>query len=85
MHLPGIGPHLAQLIIAYRSRTPFTSVDDLTNVNGIGPKKLDALRGLVTVHSSTTPQLAEQPAKSPAPVKSGRKSPRKHKEPQARR
>ena len=47
--LPGIGPKLAAEIIAYRSRTPFASVDDLTNVSGIGPKKLEGVRSLVTV------------------------------------
>jgi competence protein ComEA len=47
--LPGIGPKTAEKIIAYRTRVPFRSVDDLANVNGIGPKKLEAVRSLVTV------------------------------------
>ena len=50
--LPGIGPKTAQDIIAYRSKSPFTSVDDLDNVPGIGPKKLETLRPLVTVGSA---------------------------------
>lgn len=47
--LPNIGPVLAQRIIEERQKRPFASVDDLRRVSGIGPKRLDALRGLVTV------------------------------------
>jgi len=47
--LPGIGPVTAEKIIQYRSLTPFTTVDELDNVSGIGPKKLEALRPLVCV------------------------------------
>ena len=46
--LPGIGPKLAQEIINYRTLTRFKSVDDLDNVPGIGAKRLEAIRGLVT-------------------------------------
>jgi len=46
--LPGIGPATAAAIVAYRDEHgPFASVDDLADVRGIGPAKLDALRGLV--------------------------------------
>ncbi|MEM9466802.1 MAG: ComEA family DNA-binding protein [Actinomycetota bacterium] len=46
--LPGIGPSLANAIVEHRSREgPFGTVDDLLAVPGIGPAKLDALRGLV--------------------------------------
>lgn len=48
--LPGVGPATAAAIIAYRDQHgPFASVDDVADVRGIGPAKLDALRGLVTV------------------------------------
>jgi competence protein ComEA len=47
--LPGIGPVLAERIASYRDQTPFASVEDLRNVSGIGPKRLEALRPLVTV------------------------------------
>lgn len=48
--LPGVGPATAAAIISYRDQHgPFVSVDDLGDVRGIGPAKLDALRGLVTV------------------------------------
>lgn len=43
--LPGIGPTLAARIIAYRDANgPFASVEDLMNVNGIGPKLMERIR-----------------------------------------
>ncbi|HEX7120528.1 MAG TPA: helix-hairpin-helix domain-containing protein [Longimicrobiales bacterium] len=43
--LPGIGPALAARIVAYRdSAGPFTAVDSLTRVRGIGPALLERLR-----------------------------------------
>lgn len=48
--LPGVGPATAAAIIDHRQQHgPFATVDDLTDVRGIGPTKLEALRGLVTV------------------------------------
>jgi competence protein ComEA len=47
--LPGIGPVLAQRIIAERQKRPFATVDELRRVSGLGPKKLEAVRSLVTV------------------------------------
>lgn len=48
--LPGIGPSLAQKIIEHREAYgPFTSIDDLINVSGIGPVKLEDLREFITV------------------------------------
>ena len=47
--LPGIGPKLGAEIIRYRATAPFQSVEDVMNVPGIGPKRLEAMRGLVTV------------------------------------
>ncbi len=48
--LPGVGPSTAKQIIAYRqSKGPFSKVEDLLNVPGIGPAKLDAMRPMVTV------------------------------------
>jgi competence protein ComEA len=48
--LPGVGPTTAKAIIDERERRGgFRSVDDLLDVRGIGPAKLDAIRDLVTV------------------------------------
>ena len=48
--LPGIGPATANAIVEHRDEHgPFASVDDLTDVSGIGPAKLDAIRDLVQV------------------------------------
>ncbi len=47
--LPGIGPVFAQGIIRYRKTKPFRTVDDLDNVNGIGEKRLDAIRPFISV------------------------------------
>jgi DNA uptake protein ComE-like DNA-binding protein len=44
--LPGIGPVIARRIVEGR---PYRSVDDLDRVKGIGPKRLDEIRPLVTV------------------------------------
>jgi competence protein ComEA len=48
--LPGIGPVLAERIVAWREDTgPFASVDDLAAVPGIGPATLEELRDSATV------------------------------------
>jgi competence protein ComEA len=48
--LPGVGPSTAKAIITYRTTVaPFSSLDDLLQVSGIGPAKLEAMRGFITV------------------------------------
>ncbi|MDY6055448.1 ComEA family DNA-binding protein [Micrococcus sp.] len=47
--LPGVGPAMAERIIAYREGVgPFTGLQDLDAVPGIGPATLDRLRAHVT-------------------------------------
>ncbi|CPR10654.1 helix-hairpin-helix repeat-containing competence protein ComEA [Mycobacterium bohemicum DSM 44277] len=48
--LPGVGPVTAAAIVAWRQANGrFTSVDQLGDVDGIGPARLDKLRPLVRV------------------------------------
>lgn len=47
--LPGVGPALAQRIIAERSRRRFASAEDLLRVSGIGKAKLEKMRAYVEV------------------------------------
>ena len=48
--LPGVGPVTAAAIVAWRSANGrFTSIDQLGEVDGIGPARLEKLRPLVRV------------------------------------
>jgi len=47
--LPGIGPKTAEKIIVYREEQPFQRIEDLMEVHGIGDKKMEAVRSLVTL------------------------------------
>ena len=50
VELPGIGPVLAERIVAFREEHgPFRSVEDLLQVSGIGEATLEALRPYITV------------------------------------
>ena len=51
--LPGIGPARAQAIIAYREQYgPFTAIEEITAVSGIGQGILDSLQGRIAVENS---------------------------------
>lgn len=61
--LPGIGAVLAQRVIAFReSAGRFRTVEDLRGVKGIGAKKFDRLKPLVTVSTRETQRETERRA-----------------------
>lgn len=50
VRLPGIGPVLAVKILSYRSNNnPFTSIDDIKKVDGIGSSTFRAIRFYINV------------------------------------
>ncbi len=47
--LPGIGPAIAERIVQYRqAHGPFKNPEDIKNVQGIGDKKYEAIKDLIT-------------------------------------
>ncbi len=46
--LPGIGPALAERIIAYRTETPFATIEDIKKVSGIGDAVFEKVKDLIT-------------------------------------
>jgi competence ComEA-like helix-hairpin-helix protein len=52
--LPGIGPSKAIGIIAYRSRHPFRTVDELVRVKGIGRNMVRSMRSHLAVAGPST-------------------------------
>ncbi len=47
--LPGVGPSTAEKIVADREANgPFATPEDLMRVSGIGEKRLEELRDLIT-------------------------------------
>lgn len=53
--LPGIGPALAERIIVYReAHGPFSAIDSLLNVRGIGPGKLKMIKNKIALKDTTT-------------------------------
>lgn len=54
--IPGVGPSTADKILAYREDNgPFTLIEDIMNVSGIGEAKFDKMKDAITVGNETTP------------------------------
>lgn len=47
--IPGIGPAMSQRIIERRRQRPFTSIEDLMDVKGIGQRTLEKMRPFISV------------------------------------
>jgi competence protein ComEA len=57
MQVPGIGPKLAERIVAHRQeRGPFRALADLRQVKGIGPKTWQRIRPYVCVDADGLPE-----------------------------
>lgn len=55
--LPGIGPTLSRRVVAYRrTHGPFTTVDDITRIRGVGEKTLARLRDQLDVKRASAAQ-----------------------------
>lgn len=52
--LPGIGKAKAEQIVQLRQAKPFTAVEDLKNIPGLGQKRIEAMRNHVTLQGPTT-------------------------------
>jgi comEA protein len=64
--VPGIGPVTAEKILQMRkSYGAFKSVDDLSAIRGIGPKRLEKMRKYLTVGKATS---TTKPASAPKPA-----------------
>lgn len=70
--LPGVGPGRVRDIVAYRSRRPFRTVDELVRVKGIGRRMVRAIRPHLAVTGPTTarggPGILEAPPAAPPPL-----------------
>jgi hypothetical protein len=67
VHLPGVGPVLAERLVRSRAdEGPFHNADDLRRVKGIGPKLASRLAPLLVFHAEL--DSVDASASSPAPV-----------------
>ncbi len=70
--LPGVGSNLAARIVDHREKNgPFTKIDDLKAVHGIGPATLERLRQVVMV---STGEASSASPREVQPLRSGPKT-----------
>ncbi|MDO5582265.1 MAG: helix-hairpin-helix domain-containing protein [Planctomycetia bacterium] len=68
--LPGIGEKLAEKIVEERNRLGgFASPEELTNVHGIGKKKLEKIRPFIVV---SQPRKEDHPVQVQIPMEKNR-------------
>jgi comEA protein len=52
--LPGIGPALSRRVVEYRQiNGPFATIEDITRVQGIGPKTFQRIKGYISAGPDT--------------------------------
>lgn len=64
--LSGVGPAKVRNIVAYRSKHPFRTVEELVRIKGIGRKMFRRLRMHLAVSGPTTAQRVIRAAPDPA-------------------
>ncbi|MDJ0766150.1 MAG: helix-hairpin-helix domain-containing protein [Myxococcota bacterium] len=62
-YLPGIGPSKAAAIAKYRTKRPFSKIEELMRVKGIGRKTFNKMRQHLTVKGVTTLKADLTPTK----------------------
>ena len=70
--VPGIGPALSASILSYRDRHgPFRRMDDLLEVSGIGPSRLERIRGYFSIPGEASSPQPDPIRAIPPPVIEG--------------
>ena len=49
MTLDGVGEATAEKIIAYRQEKPFSTLEEIMNVKGIGPKLFEVIKDQISL------------------------------------
>jgi len=75
LQLPGVGEHTADAILTAREeRGSFRQVDDLREVKGIGPMRLERIRPHVRVETGMTSLVSNSPAEPPSDKSAARRA-----------